>query len=424
MTSPPITSRASLTVARRRMGALFAVTLLVIVGVLGGGLFVTLRRGYEQELDRSLVAAVSAVISRAQAAQPAPSEIIVPERTVHVFDAAALRRGDTASGRWESDAARLALRDSVVRLAREVPGEVEHRLLAVRFHRSDGSESVAVVTADQVELENRYGTLLVSFAVAAGAALLLASLAAWVLARRATEPAERAMEQLERFTADAAHELRTPLAVLRTRTEVALQAPRDVDHYLGTLRDVQRDALRASRVVDDLLVLARADSGAVAAPATVLALDDLVIEAAEPLRVLARERAVDLVVSEFEEAPVAGDAALLRRLVTILLDNAVRYSHDGGRVTVRVGLRGRHATVVVSDTGRGIEPDELPHLFNRFFRGRSSGASDHSREHATDGAGLGLAIARWIADVHGARIEVQSAVGIGSTFAVVFPPVS
>ncbi|MEI2719043.1 MAG: ATP-binding protein [Gemmatimonadales bacterium] len=194
------------------------------------------------------------------------------------------------------------------------------------------------------------------------------------------------MEQTRRFMADAAHELRTPLSVLRARAEVALQQPRDVPAYVAALRGIDAESQHLGRIVQDLLTLARADAGERPVEQRRLFLDDLVLDAAEAARVIANGRGVSVAVGAFEECAVVGDPHLLRQLAMILLDNAVKFTPAGGAVTVSVGAVGGLAALTVRDTGIGIPADQLPHIFDRFYRG------DQARTRVlaeSGGAGLG-----------------------------------
>jgi len=229
------------------------------------------------------------------------------------------------------------------------------------------------------------------------------------------------MEQMRRFMADAAHELRTPLTVVRSRAEVALQRSRSPDDYVDALRGIERESIRLGRIVEDLLTLARADAGQRPIERERVFLDDVALDAAEAARVIAERKGVRLEVAEFEEAPVVGDAALLRQLGLILFDNAIKFTPPGGlvRIAVRVAPSGS-PTLAVSDSGVGIGTEELPRIFERFYRGdpartRSDGGG------ATEGAGLGLSIAKWIAEEHRAAILVASRPGLGTEVKVEFP---
>jgi signal transduction histidine kinase len=240
----------------------------------------------------------------------------------------------------------------------------------------------------------------------------------WFLVRKSTAPVERTIEYMRRFMADAAHELRTPLTVLRNRAEIALQQPRAPHDYVAALRGVESESQRLGRIVDDLLTLARADTGERPIARERVFLDDIALDAAGAAQSMASARGVALDVEEFDEAPVQGDAALLRQLVMILLDNAIKFTPGGGRVVVRVGAPNRRASLVVEDTGIGIPPEALPHVFERFYR--ADPARSRGGAHDAAGAGLGLSIARWVADVHGAEIVLEPRTPAGTRATVTF----
>src|SRR6266516_678565 len=233
------------------------------------------------------------------------------------------------------------------------------------------------------------------------------------LARQSTLPVERSMEQMRRFMADAAHELRTPDTILRTRTEVALAHPRDPAGDTAAFQAIEREADRLGGIVGDLLTLARADAGERQVVRGSLYLDDIASQAVASARALAERKGVALVVGSFEEAQILGDAGLVERLVLIVLDNAIKYTPAGGSVRLDVTGRDGKRSVIVTDSGVGIPAVELPRIFERFYRG------DNARSRA-EGSGLGLPIARWIADLHNARIAVSSDAG-GTRVQVDFP---
>jgi signal transduction histidine kinase len=171
---------------------------------------------------------------------------------------------------------------------------------------------------------------------------------------------------------------------------------------------MEQEADRVGAIVGDLLTLARADAGERPVAREALYLDDLAASAVEGVRALAERKPVTLEVGEFEEAAIVGDPTLVRRLLLIVLDNAIKYTPAGGRVRLDVTARDGRCSVTVSDTGIGIPEDQLSHVFERFYRG------DPARREA-EGAGLGLAIARWITELHGAAIEIAPAEGAQGT---------
>jgi signal transduction histidine kinase len=397
---------------------------LILVG-LGGGLFLAVRRQLSHQLDASLRSATAAVqqaarireVERAQARGPvtdAVAELHIPDRALYLLDGSGRPITPLQAAEWVQAAARVAGRVGVADTQFQSPDVGAIRLHAERFTGGSGATYVAAVAASGVELEDHYASLLEVFGAAALAGLVLVAGGGYILVRQSTAPVERSMEQMRRFVADAAHELRTPLTILRTRAEVALGEPRDGGRDTAVLQAIEREAERLGVVVGDLLTLARADAGERPRTSEVIYLDDLAADAIDGIRPVAEQRGVAVQLGDFEEARIKGDTTLVRRLLLILLDNAVKFTPAGGRVRLDVAADGAGASVVVSDTGAGIPAQALPRVFDRFFR------ADSTRRDA-DGAGLGLAIARWIADTHGGRIELQSTVGQGTRVAVLFP---
>ncbi len=227
---------------------------------------------------------------------------------------------------------------------------------------------------------------------------------------------EAAVKRLSQFTADASHELRTPIALIRTTAELTLRRERSVETYREALRQIVSESERTTRLVEDLLLLARADAGLPALPLERLELTPLVREVCEQGQILAEARHLKIS-ADVPQEPVfvtANDPAL-RWLLLLLVDNAVKYTPAGGRITVSVDHNSGVASVAVRDTGIGIPDSALPHVFERFYR------ADDSRNRDAGGAGLGLSIAKWIAERHHASLEAESVVGEGSIFRIRFP---
>jgi signal transduction histidine kinase len=413
---------ASLARLRLRLTVWYGATLTLILLLLGGGLLVAIRHHISRRLDDSLRAAAAAVANAtrtleveraAGGAADAVEELHIPDRVLYLFDAEGRPITPAAADAWIQGAARDAARAGQVDLDRDAPGDHPVRLHAERFAGGTGIAYVAVAVADRLELEDQYATLIGTFAAAAFAALLLVAAGGYVLVRQSTAPVERSMEQMRRFMADAAHELRTPVTVLRARAEVALGQERDAERDTASLQAMEQEADRVGAIVGDLLTLARADAGEQAVAREPLYLDDLAADAVEGARALAQRKRVALEVGEFEEAAIVGDRTLVRRLLLIVLDNAIKYTPAGGRVHLDVTARDGPPSVIVSDSGIGIPEDQLSHVFERFYRG------DPARR-AAEGAGLGLAIARWITDLHGARIDIGSSPA-GTRVVITFP---
>src|SRR5581483_6676442 len=228
---------------------------------------------------------------------------------------------------------------------------------------------------------------------------------------------QAAFERQRQFTSDASHELRTPLAVMRGEIEVSLRRTRSPQEYERVLQSNLEEIHRLSRLVEDLLTLARGDSGQVTLQLEPVVLDHLCRQTAKQLLPLAEGRGQTLLWTPPEgHVLVNGDPQRLKQLLLNLLDNAMKYTPQGGRITLGLGTEGKEAVLTVADTGRGIATEDLPHIFERFFR-HSRSTSDRS----VIGFGLGLSIVKWIVDSHGGKIGAQSKVGEGTTFTVRLP---
>lgn len=226
---------------------------------------------------------------------------------------------------------------------------------------------------------------------------------------------DQTFDSMRRFVADASHELRTPISVIRGEADVALSHERGSAEYRESLAIILDESRRLSRLVDDLLNLARADAGHVKLQVQEFYFNDLLAECCRSVQALAAARNIKLDCRSTEDVPYHGDEELLRRLVINLLDNAIRYTPMGGLVAASLDSNGAGLRIQVSDTGAGIPPEAAPHVFERFYRG------DKARSRQEGGFGLGLAIVKWIAESHKGEVELASRPGEGSTFTVTLP---
>lgn len=413
---------------RLRLTIWYVATFGLIILLLGAGLFAVISYQLSQQLDYSLKSATLELVRAARIREmeaagargrviDAVDELNIPDRILYLLDIQGTPIKPAKVDNWIRQAAKGAGRVGQITIQHGLPEDKTLRLHALRFKLASGSQLVAVAVADQVELEDRYADLITAFVVIAFAALFLVAAGGFFLVRKSTAPIERSIEFMRRFMADAAHELRTPITILRTRAEIALQQPREAANYVSALRGVEAEARRLGGIVDSLLVLARADAGEQQIDTARIFLDDIAVDAAGAAQIVARQKNVQVTVDQFEEAPVEGDPTLIRQLIMIVLDNAVKFTDAGGQVHVRVSMHEGAPTFVVEDTGIGIKQEELPRVFQRFFRGETA----RSR---TDGAGLGLSIASWIAREHGADISLSSEPGKGTKVVVTFPRVT
>jgi len=414
---------------RWRLTAWYAGTFFVILALIGVGMFAAITRRFDRELDRSLEEATAELVRVARARDsldPSHGAILfdprrdprIPDRQLFIVDTLGVS-SDTTVGEWLRHLARGAVHTGSANAVR-TEGERILRAHAESFSLSGGRSRVAIAVADEIELEDRYTSLIAAFGVSAFVAVVLVAFGGWLLARQSTAPVEQAFSYMRRFMADAAHELRTPLTVVRARAEVTLQRAREPHEYAEALRGIERETTRLGRLVEDLLMLARADAGERRIERSRVFLDDVTLDAAGAARVIADRKSVRLEVADFEEAPVNADPELLRQLVMILLDNAIKFTASGGGVRVQVMARGSVAQLVVADDGVGIRPDQMAHVFERFYRGDPSRTRDAASPDGSPGVGLGLSIAQWIAEEHGGKITIESEPGRGTQVTVEF----
>jgi signal transduction histidine kinase len=239
--------------------------------------------------------------------------------------------------------------------------------------------------------------------------IAVAAVGGWFLAGKSLAPVAAAFQRQQTFVADASHELRTPLAVIRANAEFLQQEQPDSEEAAEILAETDR----LTSLVEAMLALARGQGGASADRR--IDLGELVASSTQALQPLAGERKVALDVTVEDGMDVRGNPDQLHQLVVILVDNALRYTPEGGKVAVDARRVNGSAVVAVSDTGIGIDPDALEHVFERFYR------ADEARTRAFGGSGLGLSIAEQLVTGHGGRIAAESTPGQGSTFRVSLP---
>jgi heavy metal sensor kinase len=226
---------------------------------------------------------------------------------------------------------------------------------------------------------------------------------------------EESFNRQRQFTADASHELRTPLAIMQAEATLALSKERSPDDYRKSLETISQESDYMSSVIGKLLFLARSDAGKEQLSFEDVELKGLITGLASNIEALAQDKGIKFVVDAKEELTVNGDKVKLRQLFINILENAVRYTPIAGQISVSLVQKDANAVVAIADTGIGIPPEHLPHIFERFYR------VDKARARADGGVGLGLAIAKIIAESHKGKIEVESELGKGTTFTISLP---
>ena len=223
---------------------------------------------------------------------------------------------------------------------------------------------------------------------------------------------DQSFETMRRFVADASHELRTPLSVIRGEADVALGQDRSAGEYQETLVIIQDEARRLTRLIDDLLNLARADAGHVNLRIEEFYLNEMLGDCCRAFQAAAGAKQIELQCTCPGDVAFRGDPELIRRLILNLIENAVRHTPAGGRIVVELKTAANQLLIQVADTGIGIPPEAAPHIFERFYRG------DQARSRQDGGFGLGLSIVKWIAESHQGEVDFTSEPGLGTTFTV------
>jgi len=226
---------------------------------------------------------------------------------------------------------------------------------------------------------------------------------------------ENAVGEMKQFTASISHELRTPLAVLRGEAEVALMEANSTDQYRRVLSSQLEEFEKLSRMINQLLTLARAESGEVAIAHEPVNISNMTRLLAEQLEPVAGSKDITLSWNCAPDVMLRGDASWIERIILNLADNAIKFTRPGGHVWITVSRNGNDAVLEVADDGIGIVSEAVPHIFERFYR------ADPSRANRADGAGLGLSLVKWAVDQHHGSVQVESTPGSGTRFVVRIP---
>jgi len=453
---------------RLRLTLWYVLLLAIILAAFSAGIYLTLRHNLNDSLDDSIRNRANVLLDvlRYEDGRPTLAGVVSAsdpnegESFVRVFDASGGVTFDSSIAAGEVAFDRRAVESALsgeTRSRNVSTGDESFRVRTLPIEQGGRISGVLEVGESRGDVSDTLRILLVILAVAYPLTLAVASFGGVFLAGRALSPIDRltglarrisaedlsqrldlklpddevgrlartfdemiarldaAFRRQREFTADASHELRTPLTAIKGQVEVALGKPRDADSYREVLQVVNEEVDRMIRLVGSLLTLARADAGQIPIASEAVNLPELVAAAVEQVRPAMERRDVELHLEPGAAVTLGADEDLLLQLLLNLLDNAGKYTPSGGRVTVGWAVGDGQAKVWVRDTGVGIAPEDLPHIFDRFYR------VDKARSRAEGGSGLGLSICRWIAVAHGGSISVESAPGEGTAFVVKLP---
>ncbi|HYU99302.1 MAG TPA: ATP-binding protein [Pyrinomonadaceae bacterium] len=365
-------------------------------------------RSTAQTVASAYVEEIGEAHSLTRAAEIVLVELTFPNRYVQIIDS----NGQTIASSKNLSGTVLTIPPGTVGFT-----TVEGLRVAVVPVSTDPALGFAAVAEPLSVLEEGLGVLRRDFFAGVPLVLLLASLGGYLLARKSLAPIAAMVSEQQRFIADASHELRTPLAVLRGETEVALGKTRTVEEYQESLTLIQEEAERLSRIVEDLFILARqpiqSPTALIKEPVSLTA---VVKDCARAAQVLAVRKGVRLKLqNDSTSIALNADEELIKRMILNLLDNAVKYTPEGGEIALALEKHNCSAEIVVRDTGIGLSERDQQRVFDRFYR------VDKARSRALGGAGLGLSIVRSIVEAHGGQVTIESTPRHGSTFTVSLP---
>lgn len=421
------------TSARWRLTLWFVAALALILAVVGAAVYFTTRTVLFDAVDDSLRSRATTetrllgprLRQQGRPLQPPVDVIVGPAFTAGgYFYALVDRDGNLLAGTGNVDPSGLASESTIEEALASGPtfentDSSTGEDLRVYVVPVEGLQAAGVVLqvgrSVEPEMEALRGLI---FVLGGGGAvgLVLALVGGFLLAGRSLRPISDAMDRQRAFVADASHELRTPLSLIRANAELLERHPRkSVGANRPAVDDIISETDRLSTLVSQMLTLAKADAGGAPFTFADIALHELVEDVGRQARVLADKKGLQLDVRVDGPAVVRGDEVRLRELLLILLDNAIKFTDEAGTVSFALASEKGKAVVRVTDSGRGIPPEALSHIFGRFYR------VDKARSPVQGGAGLGLAIAKWIAESHGGSIHVDSQADKGTTFTVELP---
>ncbi len=421
------------TSARWRLTIWFAAVLALILAVIGVAVFFTARAVLFDAVDDSLSSRATKemrqlavrLIEKGRSQQSLRDVVVGPAFTAGgYFYALVNRQGEFLAGTANVDPGGLASQEVIDKALAGKPafddtdsstGE-DLRVYVVPVE-GPRSTRLALEVGRSVEPETEaLRRLVFILSGGGGGGLILALVGGFFLAGRALRPIKAAMDRQQAFVADASHELRTPLSLIRANAELLQRHPEEpVSSNMPALDDIINEADRLGTLVGQMLTLARADAQGTPFHFADVALPELIEDVGRQARLLADKKGLRLHIAASGPAQVRGDEVRLRELLLILLDNAVKFTDAGGNVGLTLQLEGGKVMIRVTDSGRGIPPETIPHIFDRFYR------ADRARSRSEGGAGLGLAIAKWIVEAHKGSIHADSKLDQGTTFTVELP---
>ncbi|PGW26251.1 sensor histidine kinase [Bacillus cereus] len=296
----------------------------------------------------------------------------------------------------------------------EIKGK-SYRVSAVQGATRLGESITLQILCETTTEKEVLRTLLLILVIGCSIGSLCAIGIGFFLAGRALVPIQNSWEKQQQFVSDASHELRTPLAVIQSKTDVLFQSPSaTIEEKAMDISTISKECRRLSKLVSNLLLLARSDSNQIEMDKKTFKMDKLLEEIVDPYKEIASYQEKEMILTVEHDVSFMGDRERIHQMMVILLDNAMKYTNEGGHIQIDCTQTNSSIRIRVKDDGIGVKDEDIPKLFNRFYQG------DKARS-ASEGAGLGLSIANWIVEKHYGKISVESKWGEGTCFEVTFP---
>ncbi|WP_071710166.1 sensor histidine kinase [Bacillus luti] len=293
--------------------------------------------------------------------------------------------------------------------------DIEVQGLYFRTYAFQENGKTIQIVRDITAEEEMLNTLFLILVIGCSIGSLCAIGIGFFLAGRALVPIQNSWEKQQQFVSDASHELRTPLAVIQSKTDVLFQSPSaTIEEKAMDISTISKECRRLSKLVSNLLLLARSDSNQIEMDKKTFGLDKLLEEIVEPYKEIASYQEKEMILKVERDISFMGDRERIHQMMVILLDNAMKYTNEGGHIQIDCTQTSGSIRIQVKDDGIGVKEDDIPKLFDRFYQG------DKARSKS-EGAGLGLSIANWIVEKHYGKISVESKWGEGTCFEVILP---
>ncbi|PKJ53622.1 sensor histidine kinase [Bacillus sp. SN10] len=401
---------------RIRLTILNSLVFIILIGILGSIIYSYTYNRIYNEIDQSI---------KMIAQYREKLDVKVPPRkrmaNIQIGDPRVTRitwKGETVEIEGDNRKFRTIFEENLERFSPKKLETLQDIEVQGRYFRTfslprDGE--IVQIVRDITAEEGMLNTLFLILVIGCSIGSLCAIGIGFFLAGRALVPIQNSWEKQQQFVSDASHELRTPLAVIQSKTDILFQSPSaTIEEKAMDISTISKECRRLSKLVANLLLLARSDSNQIEMDKKIFEMDKLLEEIVEPYKEIASYQEKEMILKGEHDISFMGDRGRIYQMMVILLDNAMKYTNEGGHIQIDCTQTNSSIRIRVKDDGIGVKDEDIPKLFDRFYQG------DKARS-ASEGAGLGLSIANWIVEKHYGKISVESQWGEGTCFEVIFP---